>query len=452
MSRILVCLSNVITHKGQKRYVCFYENFLNALKDSGNEVLIFIPQDFNEFAFMSNNTLQQYIDEDKLRHDIISFDPELIISFNYAVYDKLIEITHCPFVIWNADLVNFWNQVDVIQANLHRFTFFCFGKPSIKDLQSNFPHISSKQIHVMPPATSIQAEDIEQDKNISFIGTNFVLHNHYCDFITNLTFEEKQLFNQALHDAQNQLYNKPLIPNTNKAELEAFKTKMFNQDIQITAYIAAQKRVSTVLALSDLGLTLYGHAWEHLSSMLPNLVTIFDDRMVYTSKHNQDIYNSSKICLNSMHPQCSNDLSWRVPDIMASNGCLFSEQSTSVQEIFGNFSIPMYSNAYEARELCIKLLKEDNLRHDIVARSQEIVAKDFTWKKRLTELQEITGVKLFFHNEGDIEKLEPSFLEDKIKRDQLLAKIRSIVKKLILYEHLPSVRSSVSKIKAIKSD
>ncbi len=446
MARILICVSNAIWHEGEYKLPCFYEQFLDALKAHGNEVLVFIPHEFNLYAFMSQNTLQKDIDEEQLRQDIITFNPELIISFNHAVYNKLLNITNCPFIIWNADLCDRWNQLDVIKENVDRFTFFCFGKPSIKNIKAYFPNVLPSQIHVAEPATSIKPENIAQDKNISFIGTKFSVNPHHGNSILALSKAEKRIFLEALIEKKKSHYDKDYIPSPNASRLNEFTSQMLNKGLYIESYMAAEKRVSEVFALSDLGLTLYGQGWNELVNVYPSLAAAFDDRIVYTAKHNQDIYNSSKICLNSMHPQCADDTSWRVPDIMASNGCILSEYSISVKNIFGDYKIPMYSNSYEARQLCMKLLQEENLRHDIVAKSHEIVAQRFTWDVRLAEIQEIMGLKLLHNLNGSIKILRPKYVGLRaIRQSQAVKNVKSskyytllkrIVKKVIFYHKL----------------
>lgn len=90
------------------------------------------------------------------------------------------------------------------------------------------------------------------------------------------------------------------------------------------------------------------------------LMSAFDETPKFSIKHNQDIYNESKICLSISHPQTRGyAFPWRIYDIMATNGMLISSRSDLLNEFTkGIVKIPMYESPYEARELCIKYLKK----------------------------------------------------------------------------------------------
>jgi len=165
-------------------------------------------------------------------------------------------------------------------------------------------------------------------------------------------------------------------------------------------------------AVNDLGLELYGdEGWLGLSATLPSLAARYVKKKMYTAKHNQDLYNRSKICININHSQSVHGMPWRIFDIMATGGCLVSAFSTAIRdELKKHVNIPMFNNHYEARELCRKLLKDNIWRKEIVAASNEYVDTYARWPMRFKQIEEIFGIKLCgCSKDGKLTLLKPEY-------------------------------------------
>ena len=103
MSKILFCISNALATNNSYYITCFYDQFITALAENGNNVLVYVPNLFHTRTFASENTLKDNIDEDKLRKDIADFDPDLVISFNGSNYRKIFDCVSCPVLLYDAD-------------------------------------------------------------------------------------------------------------------------------------------------------------------------------------------------------------------------------------------------------------------------------------------------------------------------------------------------------------
>ncbi len=410
MSKILVCLSNAIDINSEYKPVCFYEQLISELERVGNDVLLFIPNKFNLSCFFSENNLKNNIDEEKLKKDINTFNPDFVITFNNACYHDILNITNCPIIIWNSDFTWLWNQKELVKQHVERYHFFCFTHAGVQDIENTFSHVKSTQIHVVSPATSLRKENLVQDKNISFIGSSFDIPHDYATFISNLENDDRLKLREIfkLINENYTITNEKLEEKIGEVAYSTAYKAFKNYDRHY--FFGAEKRFNHVNNLLDLGLVLYGLGWEQYANIAPSLVLAFDKQRVYSAKHNQDIYNSSKLCLNSSHPQAHDGIPWRVLDIMATNGCLFTEKSSAIQNLYNGFKIPMFTTPFEGRDLASKLLLEKNWRNDIVSKSQEIIEKEHTWEKRFIEIQQILGINLFSKQTGTLTELEPLFL------------------------------------------
>lgn len=117
MSKILFCISNALASNNSYYITCFYDQFITALAENGNDVLVYVPNLFHTRTFAGENTLKDDIDEDKLRKDIADFDPDLVISFNGSNYRKIFDCVSCPVLLYDADNYSLWNQKDFIKRN-----------------------------------------------------------------------------------------------------------------------------------------------------------------------------------------------------------------------------------------------------------------------------------------------------------------------------------------------
>jgi len=214
---------------------------------------------------------------------------------------------------------------------------------------------------------------------------------------------------------------------------------------EIVENISAKKRIQILSEISDLGLSIYGtRSWIDNLEYNPEIILSYKDKLVYSIKHNQNIYNSSKIGININHVQAKTGFSWRVCDIMASNACLVTEPKEDLKKLFPNIKIPTYTNKYEAYDVCKKILKEDNMRNEIVLSCQEIINKNYRFTNTIKNLEQVFCLSLIGKQKGNITKLsiEKRTILDKnaairnSKKSWLRLKTRS---KLVAYSTLMSV-------------
>lgn len=433
MAKVLLSLSNSLLHEGKFRICCFYEQIISELSKYGNDVLVFNPCLFNQGNFMSSNQLKPNISETDLRDKIKHFNPDLILSFNNANYSKILEITNCPIVVWNADLPYLWNQCDLIKRNVDRYTFFSFSDSLVifENMKQSFG-FKDTQCHFVRNATTIQAENIPQTINISFIGTYFGIEQTFCNII------KKYTFNQKLNDVSRAIYENPFVSKDILLETLQDEKKLYHdfKKIREDSYISFfsnEKRIQTLLNISDLGLHFFGTKdWINLVDILPSLVLSFDPKCVYTAKDNQKIYNSSKISISINHCQAHDGIPWRVPDVMASNACLLSTRNNFInRHLAKHVKIPTFSNSFEARDLCKKLLKDATWRNDIVLASHKIIDQDWRWPHRFRQIEQIFNLKLINANKlGTVSILEPLLkTQSKVKTLLRTSSIRTLKNK-----------------------
>lgn len=283
MAKVLLGISNGL--KINDTYIAsgFMEQIIEALKKHGNEVLVYIPNNFHKFVFSSDNSLSDDINENDLRQKIKDFSPDLVITFNNAIYHKILEITDCPIVIWGADKEFLWNQKSLIKQNVGRYTFFCFSEQEIKPRQELF-NIPNNKIHLMRTATNLHAQDLEQNKNISFIGTCFSGSWLFGNYVTKHSGKQelksliekikKSLFAGVPFDAQTLVQDKQLLNDFLAIGQEEYYS-----------FFSAERRYQTLLNIADLGLSVYGNGeWLNNARLFPTLAACFDHTRIVTAQ------------------------------------------------------------------------------------------------------------------------------------------------------------------------
>lgn len=358
------------------------------------------------------------IDTEKLDEDIRKFNPELVIAFNNTIYNKILELTNCPIVIWGADTEFFWNSKELIKKNIDRYHFFCFSEQEIKPRQQYFK-IPDNKIFLMKPATNLTNTYLEKDKNISFIGTCFSTSENLINLIkqhqgtTDIKCLIKNFKNYFIekNNLLENIDNIELINNFNKIN----KT-------EYSRFFSAEKRITTLLNIADLDLHIWGDdKWNNFGTYFPTLLSCVHKEKATTAKENEQIYNTSKICININHDQSINGMNFRICDVLASGGCLISSYSPFVQQQFRDIDIPMFNDSFEARALCQRFLKDETLRNELVLASNAIINKAWRWEHRFKEMSKILKVslcknkildKLGFSNNGCVEYLTPCKLNN----------------------------------------
>lgn len=410
MARILMGVSNTLHINGQPAMYCFYEQLLQALKEAGNHVLVYHPFEFHEKEVGGYNVLREEIDEEKLIDDIQQFDPDFVLAFNNVIYRNILGIVDCPIIIWDSDLYWYWCQPDILQNNIERYTFFCSFREHCNEVKRYFHGIEDKQVFYIPFGTSVKAEEKEYTHNISFIGTLFIPDYSLESFIDCKNKSVEETFD-TFELVFNMVKKNPLLTkNEILEECISIKESPAYDFLQLYPYVmnfsswfSGESRLLFLQKICSLGLTIYGSIWEELIVVMPTLLTTLNRQFVYSLEHNQDIYNNSKICFNIMHKQAVYGYSWRVHDIMASNGCLVSEKSDVIRQRFSKYvDIPMFETPAEAYDICKKLLDDETWRRDIVLGCQEAIRQEYTWDNVLERMQDILGNKYNIIGEGEL--------------------------------------------------
>ncbi len=399
---------------------CFYETIIEDFKKSGHNLFVFVSKNFGANY---ENIPQELLDEIK------AFKPDLFILFNNTFYD-ISKYFDVPIVVYEVDTPLFYSNRESLKKNISRYKFIISQEESVKTLEDMF-NVNSKNILKIPFFTEVHAENLPIEQNISFIGTKFVNSQHqniYNKFMMqNPDNEEIIQFKSII----NEFLNNPLI--TKQEILAKVNTKsskiIDNLDLNYLIFLLSDyNRVETLDAVADLGLRIYGTKnWITDTYNKPNLILNFINTPVYSLKHNQDIYNSSKIGININHLQACSGFSWRVCDILASNACLVSEYKSNIESFFVKANIPMFTNHYEAREICKKLINNENMRKDIVAASQEIIDSKFRYKYTKREIENFLNLDFSNINNTPSIKYKIQYAQDVVhNKNKTLQQIFSI--------------------------
>lgn len=364
----------------------FYEAFIKGLENNGNDV----------FAVMHPTWNADFIKDaipEKLLEEIKDFNPDVIFLFNNNFYD-LSEYFDCPIVVYEVDSPIYYRNKESLKAKPDRFNYFVAASSSI-DIIHNEMDAPKENVIQVPFFTEVYAEDIEKKHNICFIGSKVYTSGKKCtnNFMElNPTDEERKEFLKLIETLQEKVFisDEELLKNTTSEKILSTFSSQY-----LIHYLSDYKRTKVLSNIADLGIDIWGTPnWATETYNEPWLILNFHKDSVYSIKHNQDIYNSSKIGINIGHLQAKNGFPWRVFDIMASNACLVTEYHGDFDKYLPNLKLPYYSNAWEAREVCKKLLENENYRLDIVAQSQELINKNYRFENLLNIMEKYLGIAL----------------------------------------------------------
>lgn len=395
MANIFIAFYNAVSDPdNQSAMPCYYETFINSLEKLGNKLFVYTRKKYNiDFNNIPKNLLSQIQD----------FNPDLIILFNNAFYD-VSKHFDCPIIIYEVDSPLLYLNKEGLMENISRYKFFVPQTESLKILKEQFC-VKDKDIILIPFFTEIKAEDKEFITNISFIGSKFVTDNKKSPFsrflLNNPSDDEVRLYKELINEFCNNVFwdKKCIFEKYNVTSKSINDNFIINELLQ---YLSDFNRVNTLSSIADLGLDLYGtQSWINDTYNEPLLILNYKNKPVYSLKHNQDIYNSSKIGININHLQAKTGFSWRVCDIMASNACLVSEYKPDMKKYFSGLNLPFFTNRFEAREQCIKLLKNENYRRDIVMQSQEIINKAYRFDNVQKIIEDYLGISLVGNAKGE---------------------------------------------------
>lgn len=366
------------------KLLCYYDQFASSLKQNHD---VFC---FNVFRNFYKENLNKAISD-----KIIEIKPDLIICFNHVIDEKVYRNTDCPVLIIEADSFQSFANKTLIKKYLERIYLGVGHENRIKLYCDFLPFMKKDRIFTFPPATNLKNEKCKQDINISIISTVIGLNTY--DPVVSLIMSNR--FNKNKLSQIKALIEKCKKNINQLSEGNKFDIKYDD----MSQYISYQNRAYLLDQLADLGLTVFGQYYNEgaIFESLHSLSFCLSDQDVFSAKENQDVYNRSKLSVNLHFAQNTNEksissYSWRVPDIMSTNACLVSTNCEAIRQDFGKWvNIPMFNTRYEARELCQKLLAEDNWRKDIIAASNLAIKEGkFTFDERVKNIEEIFNLKI----------------------------------------------------------
>ena len=375
--------------------VCFYETIIESFRKSGHNIFVYIASEFSsEFGEIPPDLLSR----------LKKFNPDIFFLFNNTFYDVSNEFD-CPMVIWGADAPLGYSNYEKLKISPDRYKFIVHSEADALFLHKNLS-VKKNNILVTSPFTEIRAENIEKKNNISFIGSKFTDSSNKTPwmrfFDENPTEDEKRLYWKMV----NYCRFDPFIDTKNLFDLFSVKSDLIKDKFnvnEIVFYLSDKNRVTVLSSIADLGLDLYGTPnWISENFNEPDLIFSFRNERVYSLKHNQDIYNSTRIGININHIWARSGFSWRVCDIMASSACLVSEYKDDLKKYFKDVKIPTFTNIYDARSLCIKLLNDENLRLDIVAACNEVIDKSYRFRHVRENIEDFLNIDFDGEGEGQV--------------------------------------------------
>ena len=376
MSNIAICFSQWLIDYNATKIICMYESLAKVLCDNGNNVYI-----------LNMNLVITYNKNARAVRALKKFNPDLIISFNNYKPVGIDKIVDCPIVVWDADCVDYFYDQHNLKKSIERYHFFTCSKNWINDY-INFG-AKKNRIFYIPPSTLLKPMDVKQDKKISIIASKFDYPCSLKHKMAEDSFRKSALniYKDAFFSDKNCIQEQQIFERE-----DHFKDKFDNFEL----WAITDLRNLLLANLIDLDLSIYGVNWERIFNSFPMLMACYKPDPIFSLNDNQYIYNSSKVCININHPQTRGyAYSWRVMDIMATNGCLVSSPSIDLKESTRGFvDIPFFDNQFDARALCLKILNENNFRNDIVAASQEYIRCKGNMYDRISLIEKIVGIRL----------------------------------------------------------
>lgn len=396
MANIVIGLHNfLITKSNLDARPPFYDAFLNGLKEAGNNVLCFEKQNYE--ASIKENIPEDYLEKIK------KFNPDLFIFFNNQFWD-ITKHFEAPIVIYDVDSPNLYCNIKLIKSNINRYKFFVNQSSGIETI-INVLGANKTNIMYVPPYTNIRSDNnVIPDLNISFLGSCWVWNdfNEPLDFSQQKTTkEERELAFRVYQKYIDNPYFE-LDYFYNKIGVSDIKKLKFNNSRLSTARISGIQRLRYLTEIADLGLEVRGTNWHSpMLKVFPEVMLSYNIEQVLNYKETESFFNRSKIGFNTKHIQAKSGFSWRVCDILASNACLVTQRADDLKDL--GFKVPMFESPSEAREICKKLLKNENMRKDIVAHSNELIEKNHRLKSSLEEIESFLSMKLHSNNTGTLE-------------------------------------------------
>ncbi len=401
MANIVIFSYSNVTWTQEHYFDSFVTGFVNTLSRCGNNILNIDLQNF------INNFKNEYICDANKSYitDIInSFSPDIIITFNNMIHDtNYIKNLECPIVLYPADGIDFFWFKSFIHEELERYFFLNINEYHYKSLLNTFHDIKEKQLIPFGYVTDFHRKEIEQDINLSFLGS---IPNHDLAISRYLRKMHSDELNRLFYNAIEEFRRHP--DEKFSLDLPNFKSDLgISLETVAVWLITCRDRFQLLSELFKHGLKLYGYS-SFLDCCIYNyeFINHYCNELCVTQEQSETLYNRSKISLNLPNARAVNGFSWRVPDILASQSVLLSFNSPDLHSLTKKYlDLPMYHSPEEAKELVKRLLKDDIWRHDISIACNEVVESHCRFEHYFQNIENATGIKIFNKGTGSIHEL-----------------------------------------------
>ncbi|RYZ77829.1 MAG: hypothetical protein EOP05_00375 [Proteobacteria bacterium] len=424
MARVLVSAYSNVTWTNERLHDSFVAGLIRSLQRNGNEVLVVRTNEF--LVDQTSSASRPWMSPRTIVSKIKSFDPELIITFNNSLpSEDVIKETNCPILLYASDAPAFFVARHLIEHNPDRYFFLELSDKVTAALKRVYPQIAPSHYIPFGHATDLRAESLEQDISISFVGSI----GNYSTGVVNYFKSFDSIGNDP---------GSSINPNELKDEffkqLDEFRkdsmsdfgfdfpngAAVANPEPQLILMLTCKQRFDTLKAVSDLGLKIFGFpsSWSQILQYDFELFRCFDYSLNVSLDHATSTYNRSQISMNLPHGQTTEGFSWRVCEILASNGVLLSNKKQDLIDLMSGFAnLPTYESPAEARELAKKLLDEPNWRADLSAASKAMIEVKCRFETKFKEIENrIAGISLLLGDStGSVKVLEEMSCVNPIK-------------------------------------
>lgn len=401
MANVIISAFSNVTFTKEKFQDSFVQGFINVLLRMGNNVMSIYGND------LLTGMITPYIPHKEAHEHFMDkvkkFKPDLIITFNhYFPCKELITETNCPIVVYVSDGCDLFAFPELIKKYIDRYTFLKPCKGIYDNMKAYMPFVKESQYCDFGYATDFRRMDIEQDVNISFLGSIPTWHESVHDhFLNNSSNEDKDRFFAEME----KLRKDPSIKmNYVLPEVDKFKPK-FHLETVVLWMMTVKERFMVLSELCDLGIRIQGFKKAFVDCGMINyeLLKAFNYDICVTQEQSQLLFNRSKISLNLPNARNTTGVSWRVPDIFASQSVLLSNRMPDIDMLMkGYIDMPQYESPIEARELAQKLLNDDKWRQDISLASNKMVEDKCRFEPKIENIASHTGVNLKSDKEGEL--------------------------------------------------
>ena len=368
-----------------------YDSISNELLKNGNNVLRYnINSQGTSYDRWGGDSTCVFSD---IKDKILKFSPDVVLNFNNSFPSNIELPKKCKVCLIDADApFVFWNK-ETLKRKQNSYYYIGLQGYSKHMYESFFGvRLNNKNYLYMPMATSTKNTHIPQDKNISFIGSNFYPLDipKGEDFYSPIGLELYRKFKEDYFFSFEEA--KKICKHCASPEWVFEKVR---------AYYVGQERLKYMQQLTDLGFTFYGVRWWNKIAYYDfELAQCFDKTPIICLESTEQVYNSSKISINISHPQAKSSFSWRVMDIMASNACLLMEDKPDWRDLFEKYlsketlDAIIYKDRFDMREKAKRLLADETLRLKCVKELNNAIEKNGRWEHRFRMLEKFLNVKL----------------------------------------------------------